>query len=111
MTSTRRQKYCILFFKLNECSRIVTLPLTVAVALTGRVGQDHLHAAIGGVVRPLALLAEHVADAVGVRLVKLRRGRRGHEVRVERRPLSHTSRKPLTACPPAISSPKKYWRH
>lgn len=54
--------------------------LTVVVALAGRVGQDHLHAAVGGVVRPLALLAEHVADAVGVRLVELRAGRRGDEI-------------------------------
>lgn len=53
------------------------LLLTVVVALAGRVRQDHLHAAVGGVVRPLALFAKHVADAVGVRLVELQRGRRG----------------------------------
>lgn len=47
--------------------------LTVMVALTRRVGQNHLHAAVGGVVRPLAFFAEHVADAVGVGFVKLRR--------------------------------------
>lgn len=51
------------------------VPLTVVVALARRVGQDHLHAAVGRVVRAFALLAEHVADAVGVRLVELRRGR------------------------------------
>lgn len=57
-------------------------PLTVVVALAGRVGQDHLHAAVGGVVRPLALLAKHVADAVGVRLVELRsEGRWGRRER------------------------------
>lgn len=49
----------------------------MVVALAGRVEQDHLHAAVGGVVRPLALLAEHVADAVGVHLVELHRGRGG----------------------------------
>ena len=46
--------------------------LTVVVALAGCVGQDHLHAAVGRVVGALALLAEHVADAVGVLFVKLR---------------------------------------
>lgn len=57
----------------------MAVPLTVVVALAGRVGQDHLHAAVGGVVRPLALLAEHVADAVGIRLVELQRGREVRE--------------------------------
>ena len=47
--------------------------LTVVVALAGRVGQDHLHAAVGRVVGTLALLAVHVADAVGVLFVKLRK--------------------------------------
>lgn len=43
------------------------------VALTRRVGQNHLHAAVGGVVGPLAFFAEHVADAVGIGFVKLRK--------------------------------------
>lgn len=43
------------------------------VALTRRVGQNHLHAAVGGVVCPLAFFAEHVADAVGIGFVKLRK--------------------------------------
>lgn len=47
--------------------------LTVMVALTRRVWQNHLHATVGGVVRPLAFFAEHVADAVGIRFVKLQR--------------------------------------
>lgn len=49
--------------------------LTVMVALAGWVWQNHLHAAVGGVVRPLAFLAKHVADAVGICFVKLQRER------------------------------------
>jgi hypothetical protein len=43
------------------------------VALAGSVGQDHLQTAVGRVVGALALLAEVVADAVGVLFVELRK--------------------------------------
>lgn len=47
------------------------------VALAREVCQNHLHAAVGCVVCPLAFFAKHVADAVGIRFVKLQpRGER-----------------------------------
>lgn len=47
------------------------------VALAGWVGQNHLHATVGGVVGSPAFFAKHVADAVGICFVKLRREREG----------------------------------
>ncbi len=44
---------------------------TMVVALAGSVGQDDLHAAVGGVVGSLPFLPKGVADIVRVLLVKL----------------------------------------
>ena len=46
---------------------------TMVVPLAGRVGEDDLHAAVGGVVGPLSFLPIAVPHVVGILLVKLQK--------------------------------------